>query len=105
MTSFNDFVHNCKLRNKATSNEEIELVLSSIELDNVGVYLKDGPLSSDIGIFIIHPSKGTRWVVYIIENFFDSYGCSPPQKLSKFIIKRKGHCLYSEHKTQSLTNS
>ena len=38
------------------------------------------------------------------KNFFDSYGCAPPQKLSRFNIKRKGHCLNSEYKKQGLTN-
>ena len=35
---------------------------------------------------------------------FDSYGCFPPQKISKHIIKRNGHCLYSAYKLQGLTN-
>ena len=34
------------------------------------------------------------------ENYFDSCGCSPPKKLSEFIIKRNGHCLYSEYQIQ-----
>ena len=38
------------------------------------------------------------------RNFFDSNGCFPPQKRSKFIIKRNGHCLYSEYKIQGLTS-
>ena len=68
------------------------------------VYLRDGPFETDIGIVNLHPTKGTRLVVYINENFFDSYGCAPPQKLSQFIIKRTGFCLYSEYKIQGLTN-
>ena len=62
----------------------------------IGVYLRDGPFESDIGIVNLHPSKRTHWVVYINENYFDSYGCVPPKKLSKFIITRKGYCLHSE---------
>ena len=38
------------------------------------------------------------------EDFFDSYGCVSPKKLSKFIIKRHGYCLYSEYKIQGLTS-
>ena len=38
------------------------------------------------------------------EIYFDSFGCATPQKLFKFIIKRDGHCLYSEYKIQGLTN-
>ena len=72
MMSFNVFVHKYKLKNKATSKIKIYQVLCSIGLDNVGIYLKDGPFSSDIGIVNLHPTKGTHWVVYINEICFDS---------------------------------
>ena len=98
--TFNDFIKKFNLRNKATSNIKIEQVLNSIGLNNVGIYLRLGPFKSNIGIVNLHPSKGTHWVCYINENYFDSYGCSPPQKLSKFIIKRNGYCLYSEYQIQ-----
>ena len=98
--SFNDFVHKYNLKNKATSNIKIQKVLTSIGLDNINIYLRDGPFSSDIGIVNLHPSKGTHWVCYINENYFDSYGCVCPKKLSKFIIKRIGYCLYSEYQIQ-----
>ena len=96
MMTFNDFTKKYNLRNKATSNIKIQPVLSSLSLNAVGIYLRDGPFKSDIGIVNLHPSKGTHWVCYINETFFDSYGCVPPKKLSKFIIKRNGYCLYSE---------
>ena len=95
--SFIDFIKNYNLKNKATSNIKIQQVLGSIGLDNVGIYSGDGPFSGDIGIVNLHPSKGTHWVGYINENFFDSCGCVCPKKLSKFIIKRNGYCLYSEY--------
>ena len=100
MITFNEFVKKFNLKNKATSNIKIKQVLSSLSLNNVGIYLRDGPFESDIGIVNLHPSKGTHWVCYINENYFDSYGCSPPKKLSKFIIKRNGYCLYSEYQIQ-----
>ena len=102
--TFNDFIEKYNLKNKATSNIKIQQVLSSLKLNDIGIYLRDGPFSSDIGIVSLHPSKGTHWVVYIKEIYFDNYGCSPPQKLSKFIIKRNGHCFYSEYKIQGLTS-
>ena len=92
MITFNDFVHEHKLKNKATSNIKIEQILSSLPLNNVGIYLRDGLFKSDIGIVNLHPSKGTYWVCYKNENYFDGYGCSPPKKLSKFIIKRNSFC-------------
>ena len=69
-------------------------------LNDVEIYLRDGPFQTDIGIVNLHPSKGTHWVCYINENYFDSYGCVCPKKLSKFIKKRNGHCLYSEYQIQ-----
>ena len=98
--TFIDFIKKHNLKNKATSNKKIYQVLDSIGLNNVGIYLRDGPFKSDIGFVNLHPSKGSHWVCYINENYFDSYGCVPPKKLSKFIIKRKGYCLYSEYQIQ-----
>ena len=100
MITFNDFVKKYNLKNKATSNIKIQKVLTSIGLDNVIIYLRDGPFSSDIGIVNLHPSEGTHWVCYINENYFDSYGCVCPEKLSKFIINQNGYCLYSEYQIQ-----
>ena len=100
MITFNDFVHKHNLKNKATSNIKIQKVLTSVGLDNVNIYLRDGPFSSDIGIVNLHPSKGTHWVCYINENYFDSYGSICPKKLSKFIIKGNGYCIYSEYQIQ-----
>ena len=98
--TFNEFIKKYDLKNKATSNMEIQKVLTSIGLDNVNIYLRDGPFSSDIGIVNLHPSKGSHWVCYINEKYFDSYGVVCPKKLSKFIIKRNGYCLYSEYQIQ-----
>ena len=98
--TFNEFIKNYKLKDKATSNIKIYQVLNSIGLNNIEIYLRDGPFSSDIGIVNLHPSKGTHWVCYIDENYFDSYGVVCPKKLSKFIIKRNGCCLYSEYQIQ-----
>ena len=98
--TFNDFIKKHNLKNKPTSNIKIRQVLNSIGLNNVGISLRDGPFSSDIGIVNLHPSRGTHWVTYINENYFDSYGVVCPKKLSKFIIKRNGFCLYSEYQIQ-----
>ena len=102
--SFNDFVHDYKLKNKAIPNLKRQEVLSFLFLNDVGIYLRDGPFESNIGIVKLHPSKGTHWVVYINENYFVSYGCVCPRKPSSFIIRRNEQCLYSEYKIQGLTN-
>ena len=86
MITFNDVVHKHNLENKATSNIKIYEVLEKIGLDSkVGNYLRDGPFSSDIGIVNLHASKGTHWVLYIKNCYFDSYGCPPPKKLLNYL--------------------
>ena len=100
MITFNEFIKKYKLKDKAPSNVEINRVLSSLSLNDVGIYLRDGSFESDIGIVNLHPSKGSHCISYIDENYFDSYGCPPPKRLSKFIIKRNGYCLYSEYQIQ-----
>ena len=51
----------------------------------------------------LHLSKGTHWVCYMNETYFDSYGVVCPKELSRYIIKLNGHCLYSEYKIQGPT--
>ena len=82
MMTFNEFIKKYNLKNKTTSNIKIQQVLCSIDLNNVGIYLRDEPFSSDIGIVNSRHSKGTRWVLYINEKYFNSYGCVCPKKLS-----------------------
>ena len=66
--SFNDFVHKHYLKSKTTSNIKIFEVFTEIGFDTkVGIYLRDGPFSSDIGIVNLHPSKRTHWFCYINE--------------------------------------
>ena len=101
--SFNDFIDKHNIKNNATSNTKIQQVLGSIGLHNVGIYLRDGPFSTDIGIVSLHLPKRTHWFGYVNENYFDSYGSVCPKKLSKFIIKRNGFRLYSEYKLPGLT--
>ena len=55
MITFNEFIKKYKLKDKATSNVEINRVLSSLFLNKVGIYLRDGPFESDIGMVNLHP--------------------------------------------------
>ena len=57
MMTFNEFIEEYKLKNKATSILKIQQVVSSLFLDDVGIYLRDGPFSSKIGTVTLHPSK------------------------------------------------
>ena len=90
----NDFVHKYMLKNKATSNIKVYEVLKNMGLDTrVGIYLRDGPFLSEIGIVNLHTSKGTHWVSYKNEIYFDSYRVVCQKKLAKFIIKQNSYCL------------
>ena len=73
-----------------------------MSLNDVRIFLRVGPFKYDIGIVNSHNFQRTHWILYNRECYFDSYGCSPPQKLFRFIIKRNGHCLISEYKNQGL---
>ena len=102
MISFNEFIQKNNLKQKATSNiKNQQKVLSSLSLSDVGIYLRDGPLITDIENVELHPFKGTHWVLYV---YFGSYGCSPSQKLPKFFKKRMGYYLFSDYKIPGLTN-
>ena len=99
---FNDFIKKFNLKNEATSNIKIQQVLTSIGLYYVKIYLRDGPFSSDIGVVNLHPLKGTHWVLYIKDCYFDSYGCPPPKKLLKYLKNKHKKCIYSEYQIQKI---
>ena len=62
--TFNYFIKKYNLKNKTTSSLKIYEVLKKIGLDSkAGIYLRDGPFSSDIGLVNLHPSRGTHWVL------------------------------------------
>ena len=79
MMTLNDFIKKSKLENEVTLNIKIQEVLSSLSLIDVGIYLRDGRFESDLGIVNLHPPKGTHWVCYINEYYFDSYGVVCPK--------------------------
>ena len=72
-------------------------------MSDVGICLRDERFWSDLGVVNLHRKKDTHWVAYINQNYFNSFGFSPPQKLSRVFIKQNGHFLYFEHKLQGLT--
>ena len=79
--SCKDFFYKCKLKNEATSNIKTSQVLPSLSLSDVRFYLGDDPIQSVVRVVKVHPNKGSHWVCYIKENYFDSYGGVCPEKL------------------------
>ena len=54
MMSFIDFVRKYKLKNIGTSNINNNQILCYTGSNNVGIFLRDGPIESDIGILNLH---------------------------------------------------
>ena len=55
MVTLKDFIHRHKLKFKATSNIEVQHVVSSLGLTDVGIYLRDGRFISAVGVVDLHP--------------------------------------------------
>ena len=48
----------------------------------------------------LHPTKGTHWVMFVNEFYFDSYGCPPPTNIQRFLILNHNNGIYSEYQIQ-----
>ena len=71
MMSVIDFNYRYNLKNKASWHIKSQHILSSLALnDELGTYLRDGRISTFMGIFNLHPTEGTPWVVKINGNYF-----------------------------------
>ena len=58
-----------------------------------GIYMRDDKFTTTRGIVNLHPTKGTHWVMFVNEFYFDSYGCPPPLNITKQI----NNGIYSEY--------
>ena len=90
--SFQEFVEKHGLKNEATSNVKIKEILNELKIP-CGIYMRDDKFTTTSGIVNLHPTKGTHWVMFFNENYFDSYGCPPPTNIENHI--KKG--IYSEY--------
>ena len=72
MLSFKEFIREFNLKNKATSNIEIQNILNKLNV-KCGIYMRDDKFTTPIGIVNLHPTKGTHWVLYLTRFYFDSY--------------------------------
>ena len=93
--SFKEFVNKYGLKNEATSNVEIKKILKLMNT-SCGIYMRDDKFITTSGTVNLHPTKGTHWVMFINEYYFDSYGCPPPLNITKQIING----IYSEYQIQ-----
>ena len=63
--------------------------------------MRDDKFTTPIGIVNLHSTKGTHWVLYINQFYFDSYGIIPPLSIQKYIKKHHKNLIYSEYKIQN----
>ena len=110
---FNSFIEKYKIKNQATLNKNIQQVVCSFSLKNVGIHLRDGPCQFDIGIVNSHPTKRTHFLAYITGNYFDSYVCSlikhskvtqtkRSKKGSNTKIDNNSHCEHEHKRAQKI---
>ena len=93
--SFKEFVNKYGLKNEATSNVEIKEILKLMNT-SCGIFMRDDKFITTRGIVNLHPTKGTHWVMFVNEFYFDSYGCPPPLNITKQI----NNGIYSEYQIQ-----
>ena len=94
--SFKEFVDKHGLKDEATSNVKIKEILGILKI-NCGIYMRDDKFTTKSGIVNLHPTKGTHWVLFTGNFYFDSYGCPPPVN----IINQIGtEGVYSEYQIQ-----
>ena len=93
--SFKEFVNKYGFKNDATSNVEIKEILKLMNTC-CGIYMRDDKFITTSGIVNLHPTKGTHWVMFTNQNYFDSYGCPPPLNITKQI----NIGIYSEYQIQ-----
>ena len=58
--SFNDFLHKYGSKKRVTSNIENQQIFSFLSLNDVVIYLGDGPFSIVMGIVNLHTFQGTH---------------------------------------------
>ena len=93
--SFKEFVNKYGLKNEATSNVEIKEILKLMNT-SCGIYMRDDKFITTSGKVNLNPTKGTHWVMFRNQNYFDSYGCPPPLNITKQI----NNDIYSEYQIQ-----
>ena len=102
-TSFNDFIQEYSLKNKATTIIKKEQILSFLALREVRNFLDD-PLKFGIGSVSLHPFQGTQWYYIFTNVVLIHLVFHHLTKLSKLFKKRNGCCLFSDYKLQGLVS-
>ena len=83
--SFKEFVEKYGLKIEATSNIKSFKNLTLMNITECGIYMRDYKFTTMAGIVNLHQTKGTHWVMFINEYYFNSHGCPSPLNIMSFI--------------------
>ena len=91
--SFKKSITSYDLKSQATSNIKKKEVVNKVEI-NTNFHQRHNKLRTKDGISNFETTKGTDWVAYINQNYFDSCGCRPRKVLFESITKRNSKRLF-----------
>ena len=94
---FKSFIKLHKLKNQATSAKKLFDVAKKIKLKDFDIYLRNQPLKTKQGIVNLDTTKGSHWVCFYENNYFDAYGVKPPLEVENSL--KTG--IYSSYQIQS----
>ena len=83
--SFKELVEKYRIKYEATSNVKTKEILDILNLKSTGIYMRDDKFTTTAGVVNLHPTKGTHWVMFVNEFYFDSYGSPLPVNISNHI--------------------
>ena len=73
-------------------------ILKLMNITECGIHMRDDNFTTPSGIVNLLPTKGTHWVMFANEFYFDSYGCPPPLNIMSF----NNNGFYSEYQIQKI---
>ena len=99
--NFDKFRKTFNLQNKATSNVKISEVINKLKINDFDIYMRDAKLTTKQGIINLDTKKGTHWVCYYGNYYFDSFGVRPP----KHVEKQLKPLVFSTYKIQNINEN
>ena len=80
---FKNFLKKYNLENKTTSNVKISEVINKLKIKDFGIYMRNDTLTTKQGIINLDTKKGTHWVCFYEQYYFDSFGVRPPKNIER----------------------
>jgi hypothetical protein len=102
--ALNDFMTKYNLKNTSTNNVKISDVINQLKIKDFNIYIENERLRTKQGIVNLS-KKGTHWVCYYNNFYFDSYGVKPPKNIERQLKQHSIQPLiYSTFKIQRNDN-